>query len=90
METAQIAFDYVTNHLPEIVSYGLMASGAVAQLAAILKLDWLANVSTTLRDVVQFVAGNWGRAANVEQVLVTYRTVGSAAAMQLVEKLAKD
>ena len=88
MDTVLGLFDFVTAHLGTIVTLAFAGIGLLSQAAAVFNLAGLAQVSTTLHDAVQFVAGNWGFATNTVKVVETYRTAGPAAALAELAALA--
>ncbi|MBI1207246.1 MAG: hypothetical protein GC191_08150 [Azospirillum sp.] len=87
METALALIDTVTAHLDTIVLVTFAVAGAAAQIAARFDLDGLARASRTAHDLVQLVAGNWGKAANAAEILRTYRTNGFTAALDQLDAL---
>ena len=90
MDTAISLFDFITANLATIVTLGFAFCGMLAQAAAFFNLSGLAQISTSLHDLVQFVAGNWGAATNLVKLIDTYRTTGPAAALGELAALSKD
>ena len=88
MDTLLAGFDFVTANLGAIVTLAFAAIGVLSQAAALFNLAGLAQVSTTLHDVVQFAAGNWGKAVNAVKLIETYRASGPAAALAELAALA--
>ena len=88
MDTVLGLFDFVTANLATIVALAFALCGLLAQAAAAFNLSALAGVSTTLHDVVQFAAGNWGQAANAVKIVEVYRTAGPAAALSELAAMA--
>lgn len=88
MDTALEVFDYITANLATIVTLAFAGIGLLSQAAALFNLSGLARVSSTLHDVVQFAAGNWGAAVNARTLVQTYRTAGPAAALTQLATLA--
>ena len=88
MDTVLGLFDFATANLGTIVTLAFAGIGLLSQAAALFNLAGLAQVSTTLHDAVQFVAGNWGFATNTVKIVQTYRTVGPAAALAELAALA--
>ncbi len=88
MDTILGLFDFATANLGTIVTLAFAGIGLLSQAAAVFNLAGLAQVSTTLHDAVQFVAGNWGFATNTVKVVETYRTAGPAAALAELAALA--
>ena len=88
MDTVLGLFDFVTANLGTIVTLAFAGIGLLSQAAAVFNLAGLAQVSTTLHDAVQFIAGNWGFATNTVKVVETYRTAGPAAALAELAALA--
>ena len=88
MDTALGLFDFVTANLATVVTIAFALVGVLSQAAAVFNLSGLAQVSTTLHDAVQFIAGNWGFATNTVKVVETYRTAGPAAALAELAALA--
>ena len=88
MDTVLGLFDFVTANLATIVTLAFAGIGVLSQAAAVFNLAGLAQVSTTLHDAVQFIAGNWGFATNTVKVVETYRTAGPAAALTELATLA--
>ncbi|MEI7607095.1 MAG: hypothetical protein WCJ64_06905 [Rhodospirillaceae bacterium] len=88
MDTVLGLFDFVTANLAAIVTVAFAGIGLLSQAAAVFNLAGLAQVSTTLHDAVQFVAGNWGFATNTVKIVQTYRTAGPAAALAELAALA--
>ncbi|MEI7606241.1 MAG: hypothetical protein WCJ64_02535 [Rhodospirillaceae bacterium] len=88
MDTVLGTFDFVTANLGTVVTLAFAGIGVLSQAAAVFNLAGLAQVSTTLHDAVQFIAGNWGFATNTVKVVETYRTAGPAAALAELAALA--
>ena len=90
MDTVLGLFDFATANLATIVTVAFAFIGLLSQVAAAFNLSGLAQVSTTLHDGVQFVAGNWGKAANVAEILRIYREQGPNAALARLRALAPN
>ncbi|CAK0770378.1 hypothetical protein WCLP8_4560003 [uncultured Gammaproteobacteria bacterium] len=88
MDTVLGLFNFVTANLAAIATVAFACIGLLSQAAAMFNLRGLAQVSTTLHDGVQFVAGNWGQTVNAVEILRIYREQGPNAALAKLRALA--
>ncbi|CAK0755852.1 hypothetical protein CCP2SC5_2150003 [Azospirillaceae bacterium] len=89
METILGVADFAMVHFEAIVTFAFATIGVLSQAAALFNLSGLAKISATLHDVVQIMAGNWGRATNLIKVVKIYHTDGPLAALEALKNLAE-
>ena len=81
------ALDFLSNNGPALLTVAAAVVAALSQAAAVFNLSGLANVSGGAHKAVQYLAGNWGYAKNVDDIAHIYATSGPAAALDALAKL---